>query len=220
MDGPHDLGGRQGFGPVAVGEVEESFHSAWEARMWGIARALTRPAGWNIDWWRHGRELIDPADYLTRPYYDQWMQTYTALLIDSDVFSVGELAAAATAPAPSGSGGEPVDVAALGGSTRFDRDIAAAARFAIGDAVRANTLGTAGHTRLPGYVRGRAGVIDHSYGAHVLPDASARGEERAEPLYSVKFAADTLWPEAKGRKAGDRREWVYVDLWESYLERA
>ena len=212
MDGPHDLGGRLGFGPIAVAETEENFHSAWEARMWGISQALKRPPGWSIDWWRHGRELIDPADYLTRPYYDQWMQNYSALLIDSQVFSVDELAAAATAPAMPQTAGEPVDVAALTTPKRYDRDSTAAPRFDTGDAVRTNSFGTTGHTRMPAYVRGRAGLVDHFYGAHVLPDASARGDERAEPLYSVKFAADTLWPEANGR-----REWIYVDLWESYL---
>ena len=48
-----------------------------------------------------------------------------------------------------------------------------------------------------------------------LADASARGEERGEHLYTVSFASSDLWPEAKG--SGDR---VFVDLWESYLEPA
>jgi nitrile hydratase subunit beta len=34
MDGIHDLGGRQGFGPVDVDEPEEVFHEAWEGRVW------------------------------------------------------------------------------------------------------------------------------------------------------------------------------------------
>ena len=75
-------------------------------------------------------------------------------------------------------------------------------------------MGATGHTRLPAYVRGRVGVIHAHHGAHVLPDASARGEERPEHLYSVAFSADALWPEASGRA-----EKVFLDLWESYLER-
>ena len=213
MDGPHDLGGRQGFGPVAVAETQESFHSVWEGRMWGIARALKRPPGWTIDWWRHSRELIDPVDYLTRPYFDQWMQTYAALLVDSGVISVAELAAP---PAlEENHDATPIDAATLNKGGRFDREIAEGPRFAVGDDVVADGLGKPGHTRLPGYMRGRRGVIDHYYGGHVLPDASAQGEERAEPLYSVKFSAETLWPEAEGQGG-----FVYADLWESYLERA
>ena len=217
MDGVHDLGGRQGFGPVAVDEREEPFHSDWEARMWGIARALRRPPGWTIDWWRHGRELIDPADYLTRPYYDQWMQTYAALLVDSGVATVAEIAAG-SAQAPVLDLGAPMAPEAVRAATavvvRFDRENADAPAFAVGDRVRAKAMGAEGHTRLPGYVRGRLGVVEAYRGAHLLPDAGARGEERAEPLYSVAFEAAMLWPEA-----GGRRDRVYLDLWESYLER-
>ncbi len=98
---------------------------------------------------------------------------------------------------------------------RYDRKIDGAPVFAVGDRVRTKALGSAGHTRLPGYARGRTGVIHACHGAHVLPDASARGEERAVPLYSVVFDAAELWPEA-----GGRRERIFIDLWESYLEPA
>ena len=46
-------------------------------------------------------------------------------------------------------------------------------------------------------------------------DASAKGEIRREPLYTVAFSASALWPE--GSHVKDR---VYVELWESYLEPA
>jgi nitrile hydratase len=58
-------------------------------------------------------------------------------------------------------------------------------------------------------------VIEAYHGAHVLPDAKAHGEDRAEPLYTVVFDAAELWPEAAGRPHR-----VFLDLWESYLERA
>jgi nitrile hydratase subunit beta len=90
-----------------------------------------------------------------------------------------------------------------------------APRFALGATVRCRLDGGSGHTRLPGYVRGRAGVIHAHHGGHVFADASARGEERGEHLYTVGFASADLWPEAKG--SADR---VFVDLWESYLESA
>jgi len=51
-----------------VREPQEPFHHAWEARMWAIARNA-RADDWTIDWWRHIRERIDPADYLTRPLF-------------------------------------------------------------------------------------------------------------------------------------------------------
>jgi nitrile hydratase len=217
MDGPHDLGGRQGFGPVDVGEPEEPFHAPWEGRMWGIARGMRRLAGWNIDWFRHCRELIDPADYLTRPYFDQWMQDYAAMVVDSDAATVEEIAAgSARSPGSqrdAAPGPETVE-ALRGEAINYERPTAAPPAFSPGDRVRCKAHGQCGHTRLPGYARGRAGMIHAHHGAHVFPDANARGEERAEALYSVVFDAAELWPEAAGR-----RERVYLDLWESYLER-
>lgn len=217
MDGPHDLGGKHGFGPVKVDEKEEPYHSDWEARMWGIDGTITYPDGWNIDWWRHGRELIQPIDYLTRPYFDQWMQTFAALMVDSGVATIAEIASGkATSPGPK----LPPPVSAEQAlrnkdhAARFDRDEGPKANFKVGDRVRVRDHGISTHTRLPGYVRGRSGTIERYCGNHVLPDASAIGKEHAEPLYTVMFDAGALWPEATGR-----RERVHLDLWQSYLER-
>ena len=95
---------------------------------------------------------------------------------------------------------------------RYDRQIDQAAKFVIGNRVRTARHGVAGHSRLPAYVRGFTGEIVAHHGAHILPDASAAGIEKAEHLYSVAFHVTDLFADAKG--AGDR---VFLDLWESYL---
>lgn len=218
MDGIHDLGGKQGFGPVDVNEPDEPFHAAWEARLLGIVRSFTRPAPWSVDWFRHVRECIEPADYLTRPYYDQWLQTYAAMLVDSGVATVEEIASGTSRtpvdglPAPA-----PPESVALSKATvvRFDRAEGSTPIFAVGDAVSTRWSGAPGHTRLPLYVRGKRGVVAALRGCHDLPDTNMHADGPAEPLYTVSFAVTDLWPEAAGRK--DR---VFVDLWESYLERA
>lgn len=218
MDGIHDLGGRHGFGKVEVDEPEEGFHEAWEGRVFGMVHAMSRPADWNIDWFRHCRELIEPTDYLTRPYYDQWLQAYAAMMVNSGVATVGELANGhADAPAE----GLPPPLGAdvvrkrKSVSKNFAGEAKAPPAFAVGDAVRVKDLSVAGHTRLPAYVRGRQGVITKYHGAHSFADASALGEERAVPIYTVAFGAAELWPEAKGR-----RERVFLNMWEEYLARA
>ena len=43
----------------------------------------------------------------------------------------------------------------------------------------------------------------------------ARSEMVPEHLYTVAFAAEELWPEAKGSQ-----DKVNIDLWESYFEHA
>lgn len=218
MDGIHDLGGREGHGPIDVGEPPEPFHAPWEARVLGIVRAFTRPALWSIDWFRHVRECIEPYDYLTRPYYDQWLQTYAAMMIDSGVATIDELVTGKSArdilgqPPPM----TPDKVAtARKAMARFDRESNTVPAFAVGDAVVTNGLGSRGHTRLPQYARGRPGRIEAFRGFHVLPDTNLTGAGPAEPLYTVAFRSADLWPEAEGRK--DR---VFLDLWESYLESA
>ena len=217
MDGIHDLGGKQGYGPVDVNEPDEPFNADWEARVLGIVRAMSRPPDWSIDWFRHCRELIDPVDYLSRPYYDQWLQTYAAMLVNSAIATVDELATGKSRPPPPGLPA-PMAAAEVGAAqmvaARFDRDGSTAPVYAVGDGVRAASHGIPTHTRLPAYARGRIGVITAIHGAHVLPDASARGDETAEPLYTVAFAATELWLQSNAR---DR---VHLDLWESYLERA
>jgi nitrile hydratase len=90
------------------------------------------------------------------------------------------------------------------------------ARFKPGDRVLARRMNPLGHTRLPRYVRGRAGVVDRDHGVFVFPDAHAAGQGRhPQRLYSVRFEGRELWgPEAPARDA------VYLDLFEPYLEPA
>ena len=159
--------------------------------------------------------MIEPTDYLTRPYYDQWLQTYAAMLINSGTATAAEIAAGKAAmPAPGlAPPMAPSDVgAATRAVARFDREYAGTPAFVPQDAVRAKAHGTPGHTRLPAYVRGRRGWIATYHGAHILPDANALGEARAEPLYTVVFEGSELW----GASA-DSRDRVFVDLWEIYL---
>jgi nitrile hydratase subunit beta len=216
MDGVHDLGGREGFGPIVDKADDKPFHADWEMRAFGMKQASAAAKSWTIDWFRHSRELTDPVDYLTRPYYDQRLTTVVAQLVDEGYLTLDEIksGAATFAPEP---GLPPQTAEAARAAVRNPRSFAVNVntlpRFVLGDKVRCRLDGGSGHTRLPGYVRGRAGVIHAHHGGHILPDASAHGEQRGEHLYTVSFASPDLWPEVKG--SADR---VFVDLWESYLE--
>lgn len=217
MDGIHDLGGRQGFGAIDVHEPEETFHEPWEGRLFGLVRAMSRPADWSLDWFRHCRELIEPTDYLTRPYFDQWLLAYAAMMVNSGAATVEELASgkvktpASDLPPPM-SASDVVKVRKANPS--FEREIDDPPVFAVGDTVRVKRHGVPGHTRLPAYARGRRGTVEDYHGAHVFPDINAHGEEQAAPLYTVGFDMAELWPEAEGR-----RERVFLNMWEGYLER-
>lgn len=218
MDGVHDLGGREGFGPILGKSDYKVIHADWEIRDFAIKQSSAAGQSWTIDWFRYCRELAGPVDYLTRPYFDQWLTTLAAQLIDEGYLKLDEIkrgtpAFAAKPDIP------PQTVEAARAFVKWPRSFSVSVntppRFAVGEKVRCRLDGAAGHTRLPGYVRGRAGAIHAHHGGHALPDAAARGEHRGEHLYTVSFASADLWPEAKGSE--DR---VFVDLWESYLEPA
>ncbi|MFF4896092.1 SH3-like domain-containing protein [Streptomyces sp. NPDC001068] len=70
-----------------------------------------------------------------------------------------------------------------------------------------------GHTRLPGYVRGHAGVVDIVQPAHVLPDTNAHFKgENPQYVYSVRFDSHELWG------TGAESFTLVVEMYESYLE--
>ena len=72
------------------------------------------------------------------------------------------------------------------------------ARFAVGDRVCARGLRDSGHTRLPGYMRDRRGVVVAVRGQVPLADDRARGAAlpRIEMLYTVTFEGRELWGDA------------------------
>jgi nitrile hydratase len=85
--------------------------------------------------------------------------------------------------------------------------------FEVGARVRVRTADPDHHTRVPGYLRGRAGEVVAVFGGSPLPDDTARGlvPPRVEPRYAIRFRAADLWG------SGDHT--VTAELWECYLDR-
>jgi len=224
MNGVHDMGGMQGFGPVAPEADEPWFHAAWERRALGLTLAMGATGQWNIDQSRAARESLPPAQYLGSSYYQIWLAALKKLMLERGLVTAAELAAGHALTPP-----QPVArllradavAAALARGTPSERAPTAPARFAPGDRVRARQLHPSGHTRLPRYVRGHVGTVVQAHGAHVFPDAHAASragppwDEAPQWLYTVAFDARELWGEA-----ADPTLRVSVDAWDSYLEPA
>ncbi len=220
MDGIHDLGGKLGYGAVETsGDEEAPFHAPWEARMWGIAFAYTRPSDFNAPKFRYTRELETPLRYLSRPYLDQWYKAHACMLLGAELVTLAELASGesdAHVPDPSTAPQSAADVHRVKHRTPPSlRSDTVSARYRSGDKVRTRLAGSTGHTRLPAYARGHRGVVAACHGGHPLDDAAAAGEIRIEPLYTIAFAAADLFPECAG--SADR---VHLEAWESYLHDA
>ena len=211
-----DLGGKPGFGPIVAEPEGDYFHAAWEPRAMALTVAMGATGSWNIDMSRSARETL--PNYLELSYYDIWLTALQKLLQERGLVQLDEIAAArALHPALALQrvlqAGDVARVLATGSST--ERPATAPARFAVGQLVRTHSGSMPHHTRLPGYVRGKCGVIERLHGMHVFADANALGQpERSEWLYTVVFDGAALWDEP----ASDVK--VSVDAWEPYLEAA
>jgi nitrile hydratase subunit beta len=215
MNGVHDMGGMDGFGPVARERNEPIFHADWERRIYALVSLAMRAAQTNVDEFRHTIERIPPARYLASSYYERWLTAAEAILVERGIVTREELLAkqdvsidpSLIANVLTNRGPAPAKERSASKPPR--------ARFGKGDRVRARNLNPAGHTRLPRYVRGKAGVVERDCGVFVFPDTNAhRAGANPQHCYSVSFDARELWG-----KSANSRERVYIDLWEDYLER-
>ena len=206
MDGVHDLGGLDGFGPVEHTASEPLFDEDWERRAFRLMIGwigAKNPSGGRF---RHSIERMAPEHYLSSPYYEHWLTGAATMAVDAGVTTPDELDRRAGGHFP------------LSGPDRGvlpdDLTPRTTPRFAVGDEVRVRQWHPPGHTRAPRYVQGRRGTVVRVDGAFDIDDIAAHSDATvADPLYSVRFTSRELWGEA-----GADGEVMHVDLFERYLE--
>jgi nitrile hydratase len=220
MNGVHDMGGMHGMGPMGEEKNEPVFHAPWEGRVYAMTRVM-RAGGkkQNLDNSRHQLELLPPAEYLSMSYYERWFARFVERLLKNAVITRAELDDGHASPdSPKANPAVTAEMipamVARGNSAR--RDAAVSPRFKVGQHVRARNIHPTGHTRLPRYARGKAGVIVRDHGVFVFPDTNADFlGENPQHVYSVRFAARELWGDA-----ASPLDSVHLDMWDDYLERA
>ena len=219
MNGIHDMGGMQDMGPISYEKDEPVFHAPWESRVFAMFIAAGAWGKWNLDAFRHTREVLPPADYLGLSYYEQWLSVLLDLLVSRGLLSAAEIASGV--PAPGAAKARPPLTAenipaALSDRIHAHRDVGVPPRFQVGQPVRARSIHPTGHTRLPRYARGKLGKVCLDHGVYVFPDSNAHFlGEKPQHVYSVRFAARELW----GEQAAPQ-DAVYLDMWDDYLEPA
>jgi nitrile hydratase subunit beta len=206
VDGVHDLGGLDGFGPVEYETSEPLFAEDWERRAFRVMLGFVASQGVPGGRFRHSIERMAPEHYLSSPYYEHWLTGATTMAVDSGFTTQDELERRAGGRFP---------------LSRPDRGVLpedltphTSPRYAVGDEVRVRAWHPPGHTRAPRYVQGKRGTVVRFDGVHNIDDIAAHGGgEVADPLYSVQFTPRELWGEA-----GADGEVMHVDLFERYLE--
>lgn len=204
MDGMHDLGGKQGFGRVHYTLDAKAFHADWEVRANSLYAHAVRLGIFNMDEYRHAIERMEPRHYLTASYYERSFTSLATLCVEKGIVSREELERRAE-------GSVPLATASAPGRT----NVPGRERFKIGDRVRVRDDHVPGHVRMPGYIRGKTGVVVGESPAYPFPDAHAHSvEAQDEPTYDVRFRSEDLWPNSADAAL------VHVAVFESYLERA
>jgi nitrile hydratase len=203
MDGVHDLGGKQGFGRVRYTLNAPAFHASWEVKANSLYAFAVRSGMFNMDEYRHAIERMDPRHYLTASYYERSLTSLLTLCVEKGIVPRAELEERAGGTIPLASPGAP------GRSNAAKRE-----SFKVGDRVRVKLDFVPGHIRMPGYIRGKTGVVVGISPAYPFPDAHAHGVKADdEPTYDVRFRSEDLWPQ------GSDSALVHVGVFESYLER-
>ena len=219
MNGVHDLGGMDNFGPIDIEQDEPIFHQDWERDIFGLTISTLASGYFKIDEVRRKTEEMPPVDYLKASYYEKWVFTLESIMVEKDVLTWEEIKAGKSLR-EEGVRLPPVPKEAIQHAmtnpvpVRIDADIPA--KFKVGDHIITKNMNPKNHTRLPRYTRGKRGVIEQHHGIFVLPDANAHGGvEKPEHNYTVKFSAAELWGDENPPK-----DFVYIDLFDSYMEPA
>lgn len=216
MDGIHDMGGRHGFGQVEKPADAPPFAETWEGKAFVIGALAARIAGTNLHAFRHAIERVPPDEYLVG-YWNRWTIGAQIMMEDSGILTDEEVRARAARlsgrdvpepPAP-----EPHKPQMPSGGAGNLRTADSPPAFAVGDRVRVADMNPVGHTRLPRYVRRRAGMVTAIQPCQVFPDTAAHfAGENPQHCYAVEFDSRELWgPDAEQFR-------LSVDLFEPYLE--
>jgi len=198
---------------------EPVFEEPWQGRAFVLAILSSRVAcgGINVDAFRHALERLDRAAYLDDGYYGRWLNGGELMLTERSILAPGAIEARARnlrgehaeeppIPEPDRPDYAPTAKGSL-------RTVDTAPAFTVGERVRAKNISPAGHTRLPGYIRGHIGVVELIQPAAVLPDTNADFlGENPQHVYSVRFDSRELWG------AGAEPFALTAELYESYLE--
>ena len=230
----HNLGGIEALGPINF--EKRVFVEPWEERIFGIHVAMmglsnhlpieSVPTKFNSEWtWadlRKGAEAMHPFEYFKYRYYEKWLGGISGFFVGAGYITEQELEARskeylASPDAPLPTGGETgideqvIKYLRVGDSPK--REIDAKPKFALGDKVLIKDLPPTDHTRLPGYLRDKPGVVttvyDDTY-TYFCKTADGLGEPM--PVYCVRFDPVDIWGEMAEGKA-----YVYADIFETYI---
>ncbi|HWU97598.1 MAG TPA: nitrile hydratase subunit beta [Oxalicibacterium sp.] len=238
----HYIGGLQNLGPVNTDT--RVFAEEWEKRIFGIHTVMMAESAhlpnarpkydfstfdtsfkefWTWASLRTGAEGMQPFEYFKFRYYEKWLMGITQFFIDQGYITEKELTEKISKYANNPKAELPAQrnpelanqvrkYLTLGDSARQPRK--QPAKFSVGDRVLVADPQAVEHTRLPGFLRNKPGVVELVYPdsyAYFVKTGDGIGE--AMPVYQVAFEPEVMW----GDSAHEDNVTVYADLFEAYL---
>ncbi|HEX2603791.1 MAG TPA: nitrile hydratase subunit beta [Oxalicibacterium sp.] len=240
----HYIGGLENLGPVNLDT--RVFYTDWEKRIFGIHTVMMAESAhlgaslprypidqvptifketWTWASLRTGAEGMQPFEYFKYRYYEKWLMGISQFFIDRGYVAAEELAKLAERyraepdtplpQRPNPALKEQVQRYLRHGDSGL-RPLARTPRFKTGDTVYVADPLAADHSRLPGFLRNKRGVVTEVY-----PDAfeyfvstGPDGLEGPQHVYCVSFDAADLW----GAGKSEPNTVIYADLFDAYLK--
>jgi nitrile hydratase len=175
---------------------------------------------------RKGAESLNPFDYFKYRYYEKWLGGISGYFVEKGYISEAELETRTQQILQNPSSGN-----SQGGDPAIDARVtwylidgdspkhasSTPPRFALGEKVLVKNPPTVEHTRLPGYLRNRVGIVDTVYPAtySYLTSTGPDGIGDPMPVYCVRFDPDEIW---KGNT--ETNATIYADIFEAYLDKS
>ena len=233
----HYLGGLEGLDAVDV--EKRVFVEPWEKRIFGIHVAMMATSqhleeaqkistNFKDEWtWAHlrtGAEALNPFDYFKYRYYEKWLGGISGFFIEKGYITEQELNERTEAysksmdnPLPDATNQE-IDSQVIHYLRTGDnpyRDIDRKNQFEVGQKVRIKNPLVEDHTRLPGFLREKTGIIDFVYKGNYTYFVSTGPDGLGEPMpsYRVRFEPEEIWG-----KLTEPNTFIYADLFEVYLD--
>lgn len=240
----HYIGGLQNLGPVSL--EKRVFVADWEKRIFGIHTVMMAesvhldkarpmypmqevPTSFKEKWtWaslRTGAEGMQPFEYFQYRYYEKWLMGISQFFIDRGYVAAEELdkltqhyRANPDEPLPQQPNPKLKEqvVRYLQHGDSGLRPLDKPARFREGDTVHVADPEAADHSRLPGFLRNKQGVVKEVYdGAfEYFVSTGQDGLEGPQHVYCVAFDAADIW----GKAMCEPNTVIYADLFDAYLK--
>jgi nitrile hydratase subunit beta len=207
MDGIHDMGGFHGFGPVDP-KNEVTFANDAERRIYAMNMLSIMQGVYNIDKTRYYMENVHPARYLGTSYWERWVGMVETLYAEHGISRHSDKSSIeGTRQLPADRLWDIFRTLRVGPPPPLPDPA-----YGVGDVVRMRGDSVPTHTRLPRFLRGRAGTIEGYMGIFRFADAFASDRAEHQHVYSVRFTGEEIWGEGCEENTS-----VQIEIYEPYI---